>query len=258
MPTSLTFSEHLDALETSGGRLAEFALEAGLDVAVPTCPAWTTDALVAHQAMVHRWAAAHVRGDDPDVIPSQTEIRTTVDDLVGYYRDGHGALLATFHDAAPDLEAMTFLKDAPAPRDFWARRQAHETTIHMVDALAAVLGRLPTASEAGIAPAVAIDGIDELLRGFFTRGRSKLYDGDEYTIAVCPTDSERRWIVRVAERLTVEPDDAAGDVEVADAVVSGTSTELYLALWNRGDEVAASGRDDVLGRWRTAQRVSWS
>ena len=120
---------------------------------MPTCPAWTTDALVAHQAMVHRWAAAHVRGDDPDVIPNQTEIRTTVDDLVGYYRDGHGALLATFHDAAPDLEAMTFLKDAPAPRDFWARRQAHETTIHMVDALAAVLGRLPTASEAGIAPA---------------------------------------------------------------------------------------------------------
>ena len=145
MPTSLTFSEHLDALETSGGRLADLALEAGLDVAVPTCPAWTTDALVAHQAMVHRWAAAHVRGDDPDVIPSQTEIRTTVDDLVGYYRDGHGALLATFHDAAPDLEAMTFLKDAPAPRDFWARRQAHETTIHMIDALAAVLGRLPTA-----------------------------------------------------------------------------------------------------------------
>ena len=57
----------------------------------------------------------------------------------------------------------------------------------MIDALAAVLGRQPTASEADIAPAVAIDGIDELLRGFFTRGRSKLYDGEEYTIAVRPT-----------------------------------------------------------------------
>ena len=255
VPTSLTFSEHLEALEASGGRLAELALEAGLDVAVPTCPAWTTDALVAHQAMVHRWAAAHVRGDDPDVIPSQTEIRTSVDDLVGYYRDGHGALLATFHDAAPDLEAMTFLKDAPAPRDFWARRQAHETTIHMIDALAAVLGRQPTASEAGIAPTLAIDGVDELLRGFFTRGRSKLFDGDEYTIAVCPSDSERCWIVRVAERLTVDPADRIDEVN---AVISGTSAALYLALWNRGDEVEARGRADVLDRWRAAQRVTWS
>lgn len=33
---------------------------------------------------------------------------------------------------------------------FWARRQVHETTIHMVDALAAWLGRLPTAPDADL------------------------------------------------------------------------------------------------------------
>lgn len=228
-----------------------------MDVPVPTCPAWATDALVAHQAMVHRWATAHVRGDDPSTVPSQTEIRTSVGDLVGYFRDGHGALLAAFRDAAPDLKAMTFLEDAPAPREFWARRQAHETTIHMIDALAASLGRSPTANEADIAPALAVDGIDELLRGFFTRGRSKLYDGDEYTIAVCPSDSERRWVVHVAERLTVEPDVSAGRVTEVEAVMSGTSAALYLALWNRGDEVEATGRGHVLDRWRTSQRVTW-
>ncbi len=254
MPTSLTFSEHLAVLESSGTRLADLAVEAGMDAPVPTCPAWATDGLVAHLAMVHRWAAAHVRGDDPASVPNQTEIRTTVDDLLGYYRTGHTALLEVFHGAPPDLEALTFLNDVPAPRDFWARRQAHETTIHMVDALAASLGRLPTADEANIETSLAADGIDELLRGFFTRGRSKLFDGTEYTIAVIPNDVEQRWVVSVAERLTVAPDGAAVD---ADAEFDGTAAQLYLALWNRGDEAGAAGRPDVLERWRAAQRVSW-
>ena len=185
-----------------------------MDAEVPSCPTWTTDALVAHQAMVHRWAAAHVTGGDPASVPSQTEIRTTESELVDYYRAGHVALLDSLSRAAPDVQALTFLNDAPAPRDFWARRQAHETTIHMVDALAASLGRLPTSDEAAIGTALAVDGIDELLRGFFTRGRSKLFDGDEYTIVVQPSDTDRRWNVRVAERLTVEPDDAAVDADV--------------------------------------------
>ena len=40
VPTSLTFSEHLAALESSGTRLAELAVEAGMDAPVPTCPTW--------------------------------------------------------------------------------------------------------------------------------------------------------------------------------------------------------------------------
>ena len=159
-------------------------------------------------------------------------------------------------DAPDDLEAMTFLKDAPPAREFWARRQAHETTIHMVDALAASLGRLPTAEEVNVDTAVAVDGIDELLRGFFTRGRSKLYDGADYTIAVAPTDAPRRWVVNVAERLTVEPGDPEGDT--TDATISGTASAVYLALWNRGSEMQAAGRADVVERWRATQRVTWN
>ncbi len=79
---------------------------------------------------------------------------------------------------------MTFLKDAPAPREFWARRQAHETTIHMVDAQSALLGRVPSTDEAGISSAFAADGLDELLRGFFTRGKSKLFDGKPFVVVV--------------------------------------------------------------------------
>ena len=120
------------------------------------------------------------------------------------------------------------------------------------------LGRVPTAEEAAIAPDVAVDGIDELVRGFMTRGRSKLYDGTCYRLAVAPADSERRWLLDVAERLSVEPDDAATAIAAADATITGTAAELYLALWNRGDEVHAAGRPDVLDRWRASQRVTWN
>ena len=44
----------------------------------------------------------------------------------------------------------------------------------------------------------------------------------------------------------------------ADATFSGTAAQLYLGLWNRGDEVTATGRPDMLDRWRTVQRVRWS
>jgi uncharacterized protein (TIGR03083 family) len=256
MATTLAFGDHLAAIEAAGTRLVDLAVEAGMDTKVPTCPAWTTDALLAHQSMVHRWATAHVGGDDPDAVPTQTEIRTTVADLPAYYRDGLAGLLAALRSASPDLRAMTFLKDAPRPREFWARRQAHETTIHMVDALAATLGRRPSGGEAAIDAALAADGVDELVRGFFTRGRCKLFDGTPYTLAVETVDVPRRWVLRVDERLTVADGDGAD--EVATATVSGPAADVYLALWNRGGEVSIGGRPDVLDHWSASQRVTWS
>ncbi len=258
MPTSLTLDDHLAALEGAGARLVELTEKAGLEAPVPTCPTWTAHALLAHQAMVHRWAAANVRGEDANAVPNQTQIQTSVDDLPAYYREGHAALLAALRAAPADLDAPTFLNDAPPPRQFWARRQAHETTIHMVDALAAAVGRVPTAAEADVDVALAVDGIDELLRGFFTRGRSKMFDGAEYSFAVVPVDADRRWVVRVAERLTVDPDDVAVSAEAVAARVTGSAAELYLGLWNRGDEFEVAGPIDLVDRWRATQRISWN
>jgi uncharacterized protein (TIGR03083 family) len=257
VPTSLSLDQHLDALDTAGARLIALAADTGFDAPVPTCPAWDAGDLVAHQAMVHRWATANVTGADPDAVTNQTEIRSSVSDLTGYFDEGRAALAAALRAAPPDLEATRFLNDAPAPREFWARRQAHETTIHMVDALAASTGRVPTTAESAVPAELAADGLDELLRGFFTRGRSKLFTGEEYTIVVTPSDAPRRWVVRVAEKLTVDPGDGELDTS-ADAAITGTAAELYLALWNRGDAVGGTGRPGVLEQWHATQRVRWS
>ena len=83
---------------------------------VPTCPEWTVRDLLAHQTMVHRWATAHVRGDDPDAMPNpDTDPRGGArpaprSTRMGWRRCSR-PLCAT---RLPDLVAMTFLKDAPA------------------------------------------------------------------------------------------------------------------------------------------------
>ena len=253
MPTSLDVQAHKSAIDTSGRRLAELAAAVGEETKVPTCPGWNVRVLLSHQTMVHRWATAHVTGTDPSTLPSQTEIGVSVADLHAYYADGLHQLLEALDAAPATLEAMTFLRDAPAPREFWARRQAHETTVHMVDALAAARARMPTTAEAAIDRDLAIDGIDELLAGFFTRGRSKLFDGEAFTMLIAPDDSDRRWHVAVAESLTV----SAQPTRPPRLSIGGTAATIYLGLWNRGNELKLTGDDTLMDRWRATQKIRW-
>ena len=256
VPALLDFDDYVDALTAAGHRLAAVGQEAGLDARVPPCPAWDVRALVAHQAMVHRWATAHVSGEDPSAVPSDSALRDRPD-LLDYYGEGLDRLVAALRAAPLDLDALRFLRDAPRARLFWARRQAHETTIHGVDAVAAGLGRLPTAADVTISPALAEDGIDELLRGFFTRGRSKLELASPTTLLVDPDDVRRRWLARIGPGFSVDPDGADAPAGGADVTITGGSVDIYLALWNRGDGVTCSDNGRLLTHWREAQRVQW-
>ena len=256
MPTTLSLDQHLTAIERSGQRLGELVAATPAGRKVPTCPAWDAKALLAHQAMVHRWATAQIRGDDPSGLPTQTALRRRTT-LPRYYAEGLDGLVAALRAAPADLQAMRFLNDAPEPREFWARRQAHETTMHMVDALAGSLDRVPTTVEADIDRDLAVDGLDELLRGFFTRGRSKLFDGAEYSFVVAPDDADRHWVIDVAEKLKVRDGDRAA-TDGAAATMRGSAAALYLALWNRGSDVSVDGDGTVADRWRATQRITWS
>ena len=243
------------ALDRSGNALRAAAASAGPDAKVPTCPAWDVTKLVIHQGMVHRWAAANLRGDTAhDTSASKTEARAAAD-LLAWYSAGLAALVDTVEQTADDAKAPVFLNDAPPPRRFWARRQAHETTIHSVDAVSAVHGRWPTASEVEIDAALAADGIDELLTGFVTRGKGKLHSAEPYTMVVRATDTGHAWTVRIGDGPIVT---TLGDIARPDAVLSGAAAQLYLSLWNRADEMTTEGRDDIVGQWRSQIRIRWS
>ncbi|MFC5492399.1 maleylpyruvate isomerase family mycothiol-dependent enzyme [Nocardioides caricicola] len=251
MPTELPLTRHLEGLRAAMVAFVRYADRAGMRAPVPTCPEWTVRDLVVHQGMVHRWAAALVRGEngtDPDAV--EAEGRAEVDPLE-WLRDGVIELAETLTRAPADATALVFLNDAPAPREFWARRQCHETTIHAVDALAAALGRHPLPADTWIEPDVAVDGIDELLGGFLTRPRSQLRCEERGQLVVAPDDVPDWWLVEVGPG-PAATSRRAGPRADGDWVLAGTAVDLYLSLWNR------TARASLEGTWRERAAVTWT
>lgn len=242
MPTHLTFEQHLNGLRDATMMMSRHACAAGLDTDVPTCPEWTVRRLIGHQGRVHRWSRATLRGETIDAKATEKAGRSNADP-VEWLRDGAIALVTTLIDTPEDANTMVFLHDAPPPRLFWARRMHHETTMHGVDALAAMLGRLPRAEETWIGVDAALDGIDELLSGFVPRARSPLRSATGVTIAVRTPDADHSWTVRVsnASPVVVRHDGAAE----GDLLIEAPAVALYLALWHRSDEVSS----DRSGLW---------
>ncbi len=252
-----TVEEHVAGLRRAVRAFERYAVSAGPDAEVPTCPTWTVRKLLAHQGMVHRWARASLLGEECHP-PGWNAEGQQVRDPVAWFLEGAEDLVTTIGAVPDDVRAMVFLNDAPEPRRFWARRQCHETTIHAVDALAAHLGRRPAPAEADwIDPEVALDGIDELLTGFVTRGRSRFTGVGPFRFEVRPREGGRAW------RVDVQPDGAVvttrlGDGDLDGTTLTGSAVALYLALWNRTDPAAVEDPASVLSDvWRERARVRW-
>ncbi|HUZ20322.1 MAG TPA: maleylpyruvate isomerase family mycothiol-dependent enzyme [Acidimicrobiales bacterium] len=251
-------SAHVEALEREGALLARGAASAGLGAPVPTCPDWRVRDLVRHAGNVHRWAAAVVRSGRSIPFDDEEERalfgpRPSDGELLAWFRRGHGDLVEALVDASPDLECWTFLP-APSPLAFWARRQAHETAMHRVDAesAAGVVVRVDTA--------FAADGVDELLRGFAARPRSRLRSEPGCSLKIRARDTGDNWTVRVGpETVEVSGDDPARAGEVS-CVVEADAEALYLLLWNRrgADGLRVAGERGVLELWRQQMQVRWS
>ena len=214
-----------------------YADRAGLEAPVPTCPDWTVLDLVAHQGMVHRWAAALLRGERPtdeEVAAYEARAGRPTDPLALAERR-RGALAEAVDGGSRGPRGVGLPQRRAAGAGFWARRQCHETTMHAVDALAASLGRAPRPDEVWIDPELAGDGIDELLGGFLTRPRSRLRCDEDALLVVRPDDLADWWEVGMGPRPAVTTRRTTGDEppDDADWELTGGAVELYLRLWNR-------------------------
>lgn len=257
MATTLELAAHLEGVRTAMVALVRYADRAGLAASVPTTPDWTVRRLLAHQGMVHRWAAAVVTGAEQTPDRWEREGQGS-SDPIEWLRDGAIEVVTAISAAPADLDALVFLADAPAPRRFWARRQCHETTIHAVDALAASLGRYPVAADATwISTEVALDGIDELLTGFLPRPVSRLRSDEGRRIAVRPDEGAGGWLVELSAGPPVTTTFIGAGPD-ADVELTGSAVALYLTLWNRSDEAMptdgpSGGWDD----WRDSAQITW-
>jgi uncharacterized protein (TIGR03083 family) len=281
---------HISCLAEQGELLASCAASAGLDAVVPTCPGWQVRDLLRHTGFVHRWAAGYVAEQRTEMIGTPDDaglLRQGPADrlLVEWFREGHAALVHVLQQADPELACWTFL-EAPSALAFWARRQAHETTVHRADAQ---LAADPAARVSPVPPRLAADGVDELVMGFGRRVAVRGLRADPPTaLGIHAIDAGQRgglgspggsdspggpggsggpgghgsddgtahWLI------TMAPDRAevSRGPGIADCHVWGRSSDLYLMLWNRagttGLEVA--GDTAALAAWSAQFRVTWT
>ncbi|MEW2178681.1 maleylpyruvate isomerase family mycothiol-dependent enzyme [Streptomyces sp. NPDC005406] len=251
----MKIAEYIQSLATEGRLLADAAQQVGTGAPVPTCPDWQVRDLLRHTAMVHTWAAAFVTEGHVQYVPDAGEPDLDGPALLDRFRAGHQLLVEALERAPEDLECWAFLP-APSPLAFWARRQAHETTIHRADAESARGGVLSP-----VAPDHAVDGVDELLCGFHARPRSRVRTDVPRTLRVRATDTGTVWTVRLStEHPAAVREDEPSALPPVDCELSATAQELYLTLWNRRPMTAltVTGDPGLAHLWRENSSVTWS
>jgi uncharacterized protein (TIGR03083 family) len=245
----------IEQLDADGARVTALCGTTAPGAPVPTCPGWGFRDLVHHLGGVHRWATTFVGGDHGQPRDGDLEVLSggwpEDGDLAGWFAEGHADLVRALRGAPADLETWAFL-EAPTPLAFWARRQAHETAIHRVDAESA------SGATSGFPAGFAADGVDELLLRFVARGGRPLPVERERTLAIAATDLDRAWTVTFApEGFRTTAGAEPGGVETR---VRGTASELYVWLWNRSstDDLERTGDEEPLRLWRDHARVTWT
>jgi uncharacterized protein (TIGR03083 family) len=245
--------EHKRNLDATAVEIATMA--AGLDGAdmstpVPSCPEWDVAELTRHTGRVHRWvrhlvstrATQMVRWKDiPMDVPDSSQ------HLPAWLAAGAEPLVAEL-SVDPSTAVWTFSPDQTV--GWWGRRQLHETVVHRCDAQLA-LGVEPT-----VETEIALDGIDELIRGLLPHsgapkklaalGRA----GD--SLHVHATDGAGEWTVVFTDSgFTAEAGHSKSTV-----AVRGTATDLLLLLWNRrtpdGPRFETFGDGELLAAWLRA------
>jgi uncharacterized protein (TIGR03083 family) len=226
-----TYVEHV----REDGRKLGTAARDDLSIAVPTCPGWTVRDLVRHVAEVyeHKIACTEL-GRAPEPWPPEWPANR---DPIEWFDDAHARLLEMFARSGPSTPSATWWPDDQTV-GFWARRMAHETAVHRVDAESATGALTPVDAE------LALDGIDEILVLMLAGDWSEDPDDAAQGQRVSISAGDRSWTVTVDRgAMGVADGGDAGDASVQD-----DPSDVLLWLWGRApdERVARSGDPEVL------------
>ena len=254
--------DYVAALTRESARFAEAIRGAAPDVPVPTCPGWTADDLLWHLGEVQWFWAAVVREDVAGARAEELKPPRPPDraGLLDFFDRASHDLAEILAARPPESAAWTWSDDQSVA--FIRRRQAHEALIHRVDA------ELVGASQTPLDPALAADGIDEVLKimyggvpdwGTFTP------EEPGATVRVQATDTGGSWLVTLGRFTGTDPDGTSYDEPdihtadsdpgaKADADVTGAAANVDCWLWRRPalGPVGLTGDHDVLTRFESA------
>jgi uncharacterized protein (TIGR03083 family) len=249
---SLSHDRYCDEIVAQTDQLTSCVEGADLTAAVPSCPGWNVSQLLRHVGGAHRWAEMTVRSL-ATTPPAENfrDLSAAVEDpavLAPWLTDGAARLADALRQAGPDAELWT-----PVPAGttrFYARRFAHETTIHRADATLA-LGATFTVGQD-----FAADAIDEWMElgslpmHFEVHPWMRELLGPGRTLHFHATDAPAaEWLVD----LTGEAITWRRSHEKAAVAVRGPLTDLLLVIYRRRPARAAGieilGDEQLLDYW---------
>jgi uncharacterized protein (TIGR03083 family) len=247
--TFVEFKQFIDVVAEQAQAMRAAAVLAGPDAPVLTCPEWTVRDLVAHLARVHGWAGRALLADPDGEAPDRETPPDSWDELLPWWDERRDALLRMLREHGPDSPAWVFAKSqVPSTADFWARRQAHETAIHRLDAEHAASGSAGVDAVPTLVfdSEFAADGIDEALRLLVPRrlkGEPATLTG---TVLFHAADAGQAWLAELlpgGDGLAVTAAEPGMDV---DGSVVGTADAVYRAVWQRPSTAIRGGDQNVI------------
>lgn len=257
----LPLERYLAAVERDAAVMLDVLAGTDLEAPVPSCPGWTLRDLIVHTGLVHRQKADTVRDGWVDASPPQPE--APGGDLGPWFREGVDDLLDVLATADLSRASWTWC-DHDHTAMWWARRMAHETTIHAADAVLASGGR------PNLEPSLAADGVDEILVEMMTGGPEwgTIRPADDVVaIEIDDADLEAGWVLRTAVFSGTSPSSGTtyegldtfefidGD---PDTTIRGSASAMDLWLWGRGpiDELSIGGDHELADHVRTVAAES--
>jgi uncharacterized protein (TIGR03083 family) len=217
------------------------AASLGFDVDVPTCKAWAMKDLVRHVTRVYLGITTIVGSRATE--PPQEKPQVPDGDPLEVFGHALDDLVTTLQDADADTPVWNW-SDEPQLAGFWARRMAHESSVHRFDAQAAHGVVQPIDAE------LAGDGLDELIDVVAPR----VYQRDDVTgptgtIALDSSD-DGAWCLEL-EPHGISRRDVLSEPEVT---VRGTTSALLLATYSRvpWTSLEAEGNTELLTEWSKA------
>ncbi|MGV9293508.1 maleylpyruvate isomerase family mycothiol-dependent enzyme [Amycolatopsis sp. NPDC003676] len=214
-------------------RLAESAVAAGPDAAVPTAPKWTVADLVAHVGQTQHWVAEIIerRITDPTQLP--TDMATPPSDPAewqAWLSESAQRVANACSDDALDAPVFNASGDARSGTRFWMTSMLNEAVVHGFDAANAA--NHPLDIDPGIAAGLVTNHLTMLTSPTWEMQRSEsahAIRGTGQILQWLATDTAGAWSVeRKPDGATWQP-----GTREADVTVTGPARSLLLILTRR-------------------------
>lgn len=233
----MEYARHVEQLGVQYQALRAAAAKAGPEAGIPTCPDWTIAELIAHLARVYAWVPGLIDAQQP---PEMPEVPSSWDELLPWTDTKLEELTRAFADTDPGTPAWGFTPDSTV--SFWARRMAHETAIHRLDAEHSVSASLEPLPGLIFDSEFAADGIDELLAVMVPvphPAKNELTAAG--TLLFHAADAGRAWQLSLVPGEAPACSPATGSATEVDATLAGTADAVFRAVWGRPNNAIRTG-----------------